>query len=331
LACQAQTEVFRAATLDASNNVVINEVFGTTANPVKDVTSGTENVVMHALTSGAPTPFIWDGTTVYDYRNWPSNAFQSATWTGNKLRIDSLDASGVNVGPYFPYVVGNGNPAIEFYGVAETKDDAPTGNYYVPSREYDGTGGGYVYYSPDGTRGVPVTGEYVELTPKKDGMFKVAFWANKGANRALYIIRKSTSKALDSASEYHAEGWVQGLTDTSGNMVYINPLPVANYAFSGLVADPKNNNAVTYEIGGRVKIGYLFFDGKAGETYMLIGNSWQFGFQGYEFTPGASTGITNVATVADDSNAPIYNLSGQRVSTSYKGVVISKGKKYLQK
>lgn len=45
--------------------------------------------------------------------------------------------------------------------------------------------------------------------------------------------------------------------------------------------------------------------------------------------PGSSTGISNITTSAAD-NAPAYNLAGQKVSKSYKGVVIKAGKKMIQ-
>lgn len=45
--------------------------------------------------------------------------------------------------------------------------------------------------------------------------------------------------------------------------------------------------------------------------------------------PGTSTGITNITTSAAD-NAPIFNLAGQKVGKSYKGVVIKAGKKMIQ-
>lgn len=43
------------------------------------------------------------------------------------------------------------------------------------------------------------------------------------------------------------------------------------------------------------------------------------------------TGISRVVTPAASAAAPIYNLAGQRVSKTYKGVVIQNGRKYLQK
>ena len=40
----------------------------------------------------------------------------------------------------------------------------------------------------------------------------------------------------------------------------------------------------------------------------------------------------NGITIDDaDANAPVYNLAGQKVSESYKGVVIKAGKKFVQK
>lgn len=44
---------------------------------------------------------------------------------------------------------------------------------------------------------------------------------------------------------------------------------------------------------------------------------------------GMSTGITSIKS--DEADAPLFNLAGQRVDASYKGVVIKNGKKMLQK
>ena len=51
-----------------------------------------------------------------------------------------------------------------------------------------------------------------------------------------------------------------------------------------------------------------------------------------ELEVGESTGIEDVTTKpVVNVNAPVYNLSGQRVSKSFKGIVIMNGKKYLVK
>ena len=48
------------------------------------------------------------------------------------------------------------------------------------------------------------------------------------------------------------------------------------------------------------------------------------------YAVGGTTGIKGVKTVTPISTA-IYNLKGQKVDASYKGIVIKDGKKYLQK
>ena len=49
-----------------------------------------------------------------------------------------------------------------------------------------------------------------------------------------------------------------------------------------------------------------------------------------EFARPVETGINNVV-VKNNTNGAIYNLAGQKVSESYKGVVIKNGRKYVQK
>ena len=43
------------------------------------------------------------------------------------------------------------------------------------------------------------------------------------------------------------------------------------------------------------------------------------------------TNISNALVAPAAKNAPVYNLAGQQVDASYKGVVIKNGKKYVQK
>ena len=57
------------------------------------------------------------------------------------------------------------------------------------------------------------------------------------------------------------------------------------------------------------------------------------GNQVIEFAPTAEvlpTGINGVQ-VEESNNAPAYNLAGQKVAASYKGIVIKNGKKFVQK
>ena len=49
----------------------------------------------------------------------------------------------------------------------------------------------------------------------------------------------------------------------------------------------------------------------------------------YEFTD--PTGITDIAESAANSSTPVYNLSGQRVGSNYRGMIIKNGRKYIAK
>ena len=46
---------------------------------------------------------------------------------------------------------------------------------------------------------------------------------------------------------------------------------------------------------------------------------------------GETSNINGITTDDASLNAPVYNLAGQKVSTSYRGVVIKAGKKFIQK
>lgn len=50
-----------------------------------------------------------------------------------------------------------------------------------------------------------------------------------------------------------------------------------------------------------------------------------------EFIPVVGTGISSAVAADNNVNAPAYNLAGQKVDASYKGIVIKNGKKYMNK
>ena len=53
-------------------------------------------------------------------------------------------------------------------------------------------------------------------------------------------------------------------------------------------------------------------------------------YQVQPITAPVATGIDAVGAVESD-NAPVYNVSGQRVGAAYKGLVIKNGKKFIRK
>ena len=49
------------------------------------------------------------------------------------------------------------------------------------------------------------------------------------------------------------------------------------------------------------------------------------------YNGGGATAIQGAKVVTVAGNSAIYNLAGQKVNASYKGIVIKDGKKYIQK
>lgn len=72
-----------------------------------------------------------------------------------------------------------------------------------------------------------------------------------------------------------------------------------------------------------------------GEKYTVVGLFGAIYNKVQEIIPiksiAETSGISNITIDDADANAPVYNLAGQKVSESYKGVVIKTGKKFVQK
>ena len=88
----------------------------------------------------------------------------------------------------------------------------------------------------------------------------------------------------------------------------------------------QHTNGVTQN---RPVLGYISFPVESGKSYWLFNPKSQIGLYGFEFT--STTGINNiVADAKADVNAPVYNLAGQKVGKSFKGIVVKNGKKFIQ-
>lgn len=346
IGANAQTETESWTAVDADGN--IDAVFGNATDGwnADFTTSPTTNITLRFVAGQKPTETITPNLTS---ENWDS--LEAPRYSVENVHIDKKDADGSEIGTNFKATHGQGVPAVKYIGTAKIKDGDPVlddnGNqiYYVPQQESDGTTPGYVYYEPDGSKGVPTVGFFFDVTAKVAGQMKVAVWINKGGGRALYIVKTSTGKALNPFGdnpEYHVEGYIQNNRDADGSFHYWENLPIdSTYQVAAFTVetgdstydeDSQTWKPVTFAAANQRKVGYLTFNVEANETYRILGRNWQVGFQGYEFTPGGSNGIT---TISDDkkfdANAPIYNLAGQRVTKAYKGVVIQDGRKFLQK
>jgi hypothetical protein len=92
-----------------------------------------------------------------------------------------------------------------------------------------------------------------------------------------------------------------------------------------------NGNNVDIVVWNNPDSGISFADGKTVETKLAVSNAgWYYV---YEITLGTEETLAGIKTVktAKAGNGLIYNLAGQRVDDSYKGLVIKNGQKMIQK
>lgn len=83
-----------------------------------------------------------------------------------------------------------------------------------------------------------------------------------------------------------------------------------------IIAD-KSNGTVTFSVA-------------AGGTYYVLAAGTKMGFYGFKYKVGTSTGISSVNAAAAKKNGKTYNMAGQEVSSSAKGLIIKNGKKYVK-
>ena len=86
----------------------------------------------------------------------------------------------------------------------------------------------------------------------------------------------------------------------------------------------KGENIIAVKSNGTVT-----FSVAEGGTYYVLAAGTKMGFFGFKYEASTPTGISSVKSEAAQ-NGKTYNLAGQQVSDSYKGLVIKNGKKYVK-
>ena len=203
-----------------------------------------------------------DSVSYYNIYNCTVNSWSTPEWkTGNHGDTG------------FKWVVGTGNPYTGLYAKPTTKDGDPVINPNTNQQAYTAV---YDYYLPDGSKGLPLTGEYVSIRANEDGMLKIKAWVNKGGSRKLYIIDKETAKALEwnadkTLTQFKVEGYVNGQKNEDGSMRFFDYMTVDNYLV---------------EMSNQARLVWFVFNVKKDKEYLIMGSDWQFGFCGYEFYKG---------------------------------------------
>lgn len=211
------------------------------------------------------------------------------------------------------YLMPKGNPGFqhwEFYELNSNQEEV--------FRAYD-------TYWEIGATTMPAKGAYYKFAATKKGSLRVAIYGNKNTN-PTYIVDESTLQPLAPANVtvsiyYQNTGYVYEGSVEEGTAKYFNVGPMADdYVL-------QHTNGCTQN---RPVLGFIDFDVEAGKTYWLFNPKSQIGIYGFYFAPGEETSIERTMML-NENDAALFNLSGQRVTKDYKGVVIQNGKKVVNK
>lgn len=145
------------------------------------------------------------------------------------------------------------------------------------------------------------TGCFYKFTPTSDGTLLVGICLNTG--KPLYIVKGSDFSAL-------------ALSELTANL-------------------PDSKTLAPQTLGADYTIpvksyGTVSFAVSANETYYVLCTGSKLGFYGFKYTTASPANINGVE-LSEKTDSPIYNVVGQQVNKSYKGLIIKDGKKYSNK
>lgn len=145
------------------------------------------------------------------------------------------------------------------------------------------------------------TGCFYKFDAAENGTLTVAIQLNSG--KGFYVINGDYQKVAYSYNLPSAkDGDSQSFTQNEKGQDII---------------DAKSNGTVTFNV-------------EKGKSYYVFCVGSKLAFFGFKYTVG-TTGIKDVKAAANAADAATYNMAGQKVGKSYKGVVIKNGKKTIQK
>ena len=146
----------------------------------------------------------------------------------------------------------------------------------------------------------------------------------------------AATKAITIGDDWSGKGWwIDGKDFSDFDKIVVKfAQPTATNGQIVVEYLPSGDNSADIEEGAtsvelplgtnKNKVKQIYIKGPAGAQFVLA--------DAYicvkDYTP---TGIKGIVATPVSENAPIYNLAGQQVAKSYKGIVIQDGKKFVQK
>lgn len=163
------------------------------------------------------------------------------------------------------------------------------------------------YYASVGKKTITVKSPYEVTASYSDNIVNGEFYFRGLYGRKKYVDGSTETLIADGGSQKY-----QYISTAAGN--YLKYLPSGStLQFNGMRAyfyfphwNATNNNAASQNKDTNAKIHVAVM-------------------------AASTTGISNISAEEASKQAEVYNLSGQRVDASYKGIVVRNGRKYLRK
>lgn len=161
------------------------------------------------------------------------------------------------------------------------------------------------YYASVGNKTITVNAPYQVKALYNDKIVNGDFYFRGLYGRKKYVDGSTETLIADGGSQKY-----QYISTAAGN--YLKYLPATStLQFNGMRAyfyfpnwDKDKNNAASNNTNAKILVAVM---------------------------AASTTGISNISAEEASKQAEIYNLSGQRVDASYKGIVVRNGRKYLRK
>jgi len=186
-----------------------------------------------------------------------------------------------------------------------------------------GKGNGFNASDGKTVANLPQNGTYYILDAEKGGTFNVGIILN--ASKEFYLI-DATEAAADETETY-----LQVALPESNIKAYslIGADGAIDLSEGSSALNPDNATKGGIALAEKLT-GYLQFYAYAGHKYYFFCSGSKLCFFGYTFQAGDPSGLNEVPAELKEAPA-IYNLAGQQVSGSAKGVVVKNGKKMVTK
>ncbi len=237
---------------------------------------------------------------------------------------------------------GGSSAAMAYSLVAFDAKDAAEYKYTLPADE-----SGDYYESSEACEDISWSRTYIyyaysSATPKAYQKLKIT-WEDYKAN----LDKWGTGGVKDSIDALVKENKLTLLEETTagadGNLISAIVNNGSTYKQAAAMVASLSGAECAWSTTTSNGLGVIAFPVYSGAYYNVNACGSKITCDGFVFIPGATTlatieaskdaetAIKNITVDELDTNAPIYNLQGQRVGEGYKGICIQNGKKFIVK